>query len=94
MLDKLTSTPGGKAGVIAVVILAVGLAVFEGIHVASAAGPQYADPKQVQSAAEKQVEIIEKENLPPAIKEEMLAHYRAMAQGKSPKGAGTGPPSH
>jgi hypothetical protein len=75
-----------------VAVIALGAAIFEGVRLTSGGGEVHADQKEVQADAAKQVEVIEKLNIPAAQKEEMLAHYRGLAQGASQKGPGSKPP--
>jgi hypothetical protein len=96
-MANITETPAGKIGIGVFVVIAVGLAIFMGVHTMNPA-PEVADPQEVKQDAQKAVESIQKQNLPPALKAEMLSHYQGMAKGGGngkggPAGYQTSPPT-
>jgi hypothetical protein len=93
MAAKINESPGARAAVVVIALVALGVAIFEGFHVFSGGSEsQTADPKEVKADAQKQLDIIKKENIPPALKAEMIAHYQGTAQGSQTRSAGGGPP--
>ena len=94
MAEKVTESKAGKAGIIAVAIVAVAGAIFMGVKSLGGGGQQTANPAEVQSDAQKAVDVIKNNpNIPEKQKQEMLAHYEGMAQGGANKGAATPPPT-
>jgi hypothetical protein len=88
MLAKLSASTAGKVTIAAIAAVAVCFAVFMGIRATS--GEKPANPEAVKAAAQTQIDVINKENLPPALKAEMLARQQGLAKGGQP---GTPPPS-
>lgn len=91
--SALTQSSGGKAAIIVVAVVAVGAAVFIGARSIGGDQDKPVNQQAVRDAAQKQLDVISKQNLPPALKAEMMSRYGAMAQGGA-KGASTPPPSH
>jgi hypothetical protein len=90
MIAKLTDSTAGKVGVAVIAVVAVFVAVFAGIRANS--GDKPADPKEVKDAAQKQIDVIKSNpNLPPALRDQMIAHEQGLMQGAS-RGAGGSAP--
>ena len=80
MLARLNQSPAGKAAVIGIAVLAVAGAAFVVVRSSGGDDNRHADDKDVAAAAQKQIDILQKEDLPPALKAEEIAHQKALMQ--------------
>jgi uncharacterized protein (UPF0147 family) len=93
VLGRLTESKAGRGGVIAVATVAMLIALFVVFRSVSGDDNKMADEKEVRAAAQKQIEVLQKENISPALKAEMIAHQQGLLQPSShgpngpPKGA-------
>ena len=94
-IAKFTETTGGKAVVGAVVVIALGLVIFEVSHVSMGGESRTVPAAQAVSDAQLQIDAINKmTNLTPEQKKAMIAHEQGnigIAKGGPP--AAGGPPA-
>ena len=97
-MSKVTETPGGKAAVAVVALLALGLVIFEASHLSFGGDTRVVPPAQVVSESQQQIDAINKmTNLTPEQKKQMIAHEQGIinqASGGAPSQKPVPPPGN
>jgi len=92
MLAQLNQSKAGKGAVIGIAVLIVAAAAFVVVRSSGGSDDRHASDKDVQAAAQKQLDVIQNENLPPALKAQLIAHQQGLMQSHS--GGTPPPPAH
>jgi|GEM_PF-6723711 len=98
MMQKISESPAGKAGLVVVVLAAIGIAVYAFISSSNVAGGGYGKQVSAKDAAVKAQQAIDalrvNDKLPPQVKQQEIAHLQAQVDaGNGHPAAAAKPPT-